>query len=106
MPNKTSLPHWNYLDRTIHSHIDMTCLDRLPTDTPDSILNALNEKVNASAEEIEDLFISIELDRIDREEAKTSAPKKQSKRKTKKDLFEGIDEATREELLNEGFELE
>ena len=106
MPNKTTLPHWNYLDRTMHPRMDMTCLDRLPTDTPDPILNALNEKVNASAEEIEDLFISIELDRIDREEAQNNAPKKQGKRKTKKDLFEGIDDATKEELLSEGFDLE
>ena len=106
MTNKTTLPHWNYMDRTMHPRIDFTQLDRLPTDTLDPVLNAINVTLNAQAEELEDLFISIELDRIDREEAKEKTPKKQSKRKTKKDLFEGIDDATKEELLSEGFDLE
>jgi len=108
MPNKTTLPHYDYLDRVMHPFMDMTCLDRLPTNTPDPVLNAINETLNAQSEELEDLFIQIELDRIDREEAeKEAAPKKRTKkRRAKKDLFEGIDEATREELLSEGFELE
>ena len=107
MPTKSTLPHWNYMDRTMHPHMDMTCLDRLPTDTKDPVLNALNAKANEQSERIEDLFIQIECDRIDREEAEDNTPKKRTKkRRAKKDLFEGIDEATREELLSEGFELE
>ena len=31
MLNKTTLPHWDYLDRTIHARWDFTALDRLPT---------------------------------------------------------------------------
>ncbi len=107
MPNKTTLPHWNYMDRLMHPHMDMTNLDRLPTNTKDPVLNAINEALNAQSEELELLFIEIECDRIDREEAEKEAPKKRTKkRRAKKDLFEGIDEATREELLSEGFELE
>ena len=107
MPTKSTLPHWDYMDRTMHSHMDMTCLDRLPTNTKDPVLNALNARANEQSERIEDLFIQIECDRIDREEAEENAPKKRTKkRRAKKDLFEGIDEATREELLSEGFELE
>ncbi len=107
MPNKTTLPHYDYLDRLMHPHMDMTNIDRLPTNTPDPVLNALNVALNAQSEELEDLFIEIECDRIDREEAEKEAPKKRTKkRKAKKDLFEGIDEATRQELLSEGFELE
>ena len=107
MPTKSTLPHWNYMDRIMHPRIDFTQLDRLPTDTLDPVLNAINETLNAQSEELEDLFIQIELDRIDREDAEENAPKKRTKkRRAKKDLFEGIDEATREELLNEGFELE
>jgi uncharacterized membrane protein YgaE (UPF0421/DUF939 family) len=87
--------------------MDMTNLDRLPTNTKDPVLNAINEALNAQSEELELLFIEIECDRIDREEAEKEAPKKRTKkRRAKKDLFEGIDEATREELLSEGFELE
>jgi len=107
MPNKTTLPHYDYLDRLMHPHMDMTSLDRLPTNTKDPVLNAINEALNAQSEELELLFIEIECDRIDREEAEKEAPKKRTKkRRAKKDLFEGIDEATREELLSEGFELE
>ena len=107
MPNKTTLPHYDYLDRLMHPFMDMTNLDRLPTDTKDPVLNAINEALNAQSEELELLFIEIECDRIDREEAEKEAPKKRTKkRKAKKDLFEGIDDATREELLSEGFELE
>ena len=108
MPNKTTLPHYDYLDRLMHPFMDMTCLDRLPTDTPDPVLNAINETLNAQSEELEDLFIQIELDRIDREEAEEDKPKKKASKKSKekKALFEGLDEATREELLSEGFELE
>lgn len=106
MPTKSSLPHWNYMDRIMHPTIDFTDLDRLPTDTNDPVLNALNAKVNAQSERLELLFIEIECDRIDREEAQKEAPKKRTKRKSKKDLFEGIDEATKAELLSEGFELE
>ena len=107
MPNKTTLPHYDYLDRVMHPFMDMTNLDRLPTDTKDPVLNAINETLNAQSEELELLFIEIECDRIDREEAEKEAPKKRTKkRKAKKDLFEGIDDATRQELLSEGFELE
>ena len=107
MPTKSTLSHWDYMDRTMHPFMDMTCLDRLPTDTKDPALNALNARANEQSERIEDLFIQIECDRIDREEAEKEAPKKSTKkRKAKKDLFEGIDEATRAELLSEGFDLE
>ena len=106
MPTK-SLPHWNYLDRTMHPRMDFTNLDRLPTDTNDPVLNALNAKANAQSERLELLFIEIEIDRMEREEAQAETPKKRTKkRKSKKDLFEGIDEATRAELLSEGFDLE
>ena len=63
MPNKTSLPHWNYLDRTIHARWDFTNLDRLPTDTDSPSLNALNARINERNEAIEDMFIQIECDR-------------------------------------------
>ena len=108
MPTKPSLPHWDYLDRTIHARWDFTNLDRLPTDTPHAKLNALNARINARNEELEDMFIQIECDRIDREEAQAEAPKRKrkSRKPSKKDLFEDIDEATRQELLSEGFELE
>ena len=108
MPNKSSLPHWNYLDRTIHARWDFTNLDRLPTDTDSPSLNALNARINARNEEIEDMFIEIELERIEREEAQADKPKPKSKTRkpSKKALFEGLDETTRQELLNEGFELE
>ena len=106
--NKTTLPHYDYLDRLMHPFMDMTRLDRLPTDTLDPVLNAINVTLNAQAEELEDLFISIELDRIEREEAEEDKPKKKASKKSKekKALFEGLDDATREELLSEGFELE
>ena len=108
MSTKSTLPHWNYLDRTIHSEMDFTQLDRLPTDTPYPKLNELNARINARNEEIEDMFIQIECDRIDREEAQADKPKtkRKSRKPSKKDLFEDIDEATRAELLSEGFELE
>ena len=67
MPTKSSLPHWNYLDRTMHPRMDFTNLDRLPTDTNDPVLNALNAKVNAQSERLELLFIEIEIDRMERE---------------------------------------
>ena len=93
---------------------DMTRIPRLRTDftAEDNVynhvaLNALNARANEQSERIEDLFIQIECDRIDREEAEENTPKKRTKkRRAKKDLFEGIDEATKEELLSEGFELE
>ena len=100
---KTTLPHWNYLDRTIHARWDFTNLDRLPTDTDSPSLNALNARINERNEEIEDMFIQIECDRIDREE---SRPKRKSRKPSKKDLFEDIDEATRAELESEGFDLD
>ena len=108
MTTKNTLPHWNYMDRTIHARWDFTNLDRLPTDTDCPSLNALNARINGRNEEIEDMFIQIECDRIDREEAQAEAPKRKrkSRKPSKKDLFEDIDEATRQELLNEGFELE
>ena len=108
MPNKTTLPHYDYLDRTIHARWDFTQLDRLPTDTDCPSLNALNARINERNEEIEDMFIEIELERIEREEAQADKPKpkRKSRKPSKKALFEDIDEATRQELLNEGFELE
>lgn len=108
MPTKSSLPHWNYMDRTIHARWDFTNMDRLPTDTDNPSLNALNARINARNEEIEDMFIQIECDRIDREEAQAEAPKRKrkSRKPSKKDLFEDIDDATRAELESEGFELE
>ena len=108
MTNKTSLPHWNYMDRTIHARWDFTNMDRLPTDTDCPSLNALNARINARNEELEDMFIQIECDRIDREEAQAEAPKRKrkSRKPSKKDLFEDIDDATRAELESEGFELE
>lgn len=105
MPTKSSLPHWDYLDLNMHPRMDYTSLDRLPTDTNDPVLNALNAKVNAQSERLELLFIEIECDRLDREEQAKASPKR-SKRVAKKDLFEGIDEATRAELEAEGFDLE
>lgn len=107
MTTKTTLPHWNYMDRLMHPSMDFTQLDRLPTDTSSPALNALNARINARNEEIEDMFIQIECDRLDREEAQELAPKPRKSRKpSKRDLFEDIDEATRQDLLNEGFELE
>ena len=108
MSNKTTLPHYDYLDRLMHPRWDFTNLDRLPTNTDSSALNALNARINARNEEIEDMFIQIECDRIDREEAQADKPKTKSKTRkpSKKALFEGLDEATRQELLSEGFELE
>ena len=79
MTNKTTLPHWNYLDRDMHPRWDFTQLDRLPTDTDSDSLNALNARINARNEEIEDMFIGIELDRIDREEAQADKPKPKRK---------------------------
>ena len=108
MLNKTTLPHWEYLDRLMHPRWDFTNLDRLPTDTADAELNHLNRLINARNEGIEDMFIQIECDRIDREEAQADKPKPKSKSRkpSKKALFEDIDEATRAELESEGFELE
>lgn len=107
MPTKSSLPHWNYLDRVAHPHMDFTNLDRLPTDTNDPVLNALNAKVNAQSERLELLFIEIEIDRMEREEAQAETPKKRTKKRaSKRELFEDIDEATRAELEAEGFDLE
>ena len=108
MPTKSSLPHWNYMDRLMHPTMDFTNMDRLPTDTDCPSLNALNARINARNEELEDMFIQIECDRIDREEAQAEAPKRKrkSRKPSKKDLFEDIDDATRAELESEGFELE
>ena len=108
MPNKTTLPHYDYLDRLMHPRWDFTNLDRLPTDTDSDSLNALNARINERNEAIEDMFIEIELERIEREEAQADKPKpkRKTRKPSKKDLFEDIDEATRQELLSEGFELE
>jgi hypothetical protein len=93
------------MDKSAHPRWDFTNLDRLPTDTPHPKLNALNAKINARNEEIELMFIQIECDRIDREENKST--KKPTKRRTsRQELFEDIDEATRQDLLNEGFDIE
>ena len=105
MTTKNTLPHWDYLDRTIHARWDFTQLDRLPTDTPHPKLNALNAEINEKNEAIEDMFIEIELANIEREESK--APKTPHKKRTsRKELFEDIDEATRAELEAEGFEID
>lgn len=105
MTTKNTLPHWDYLDRTMHPCWDFTQLDRLPTDTPHPKLNALNARINARNEAIEDMFIEIELANIEREENKPKA--KATKRRTaRSELFENIDDTTRQELLNEGFNIE
>ena len=104
MTNK-KLPHWDYLDRTIHARWDFTQLDRLPTDTDSEKLNALNEKINKRNEVIEDMFIEIELANIEREENKPT--KKPTKRRTsRQELFEDIDPTTKAELESEGFDIE
>ena len=104
MTNK-KLPHWDYLDRTIHARWDFTQLDRLPTDTDSEKLNALNEKINKRNEAIEDMFIEIELANIEREENKPT--KKPTKRRTsRQELFEDIDPTTKAELESEGFDIE
>ena len=100
MTTKSTLPHWNYMDRTMHPHMDMTCLDRLPTDTKDPVLNALAQRVNEQSERIEDLFIQIECDRLDREESKRS-PKKRITLAPEADEEE-LDEATLQELQEAG----
>ena len=102
MPNKTTLPHWNYMDRIMYPRIDFTQLDRLPTDTLDPVLNAINETLNAQSEELEDLFIQIELDRIDREEAEENAPKKRIALAPEADEEEELDEATLQDLKDAG----
>ena len=107
MSNKAKLPHWDYLDKTIHTQFDFTQLDRLPTDTPSTKLNQLNARINTRNEELELMFIEIECDRIDREDDEKNNPKKRTKtRMTRADLFEDIDDATKAELQSEGFELE
>jgi len=107
MTTKTTRPHWDYMDRLMHPTMDFTNLDRLPTDTVNPALNALNARINARNEEIEDMFIEIECDRLDREETQKLAPSPRKARKAcKRELFEDIDDATRQDLLNEGFELE
>jgi hypothetical protein len=91
------------MDRVAHPRWDFTNMDRLPTDTDSEKLNELNKKINARNEEIELMFIQIECDRIDREEA----PKKPTKRRTtRSELFDDIDDTTRQELINEGFDIE
>ena len=106
MPTKSSLPHWNYLDRAAHPHMDFTNLDRMPL-SDDPALRALQERVNAQSERLELLFIEIEIDRMEREEAQAETPKKRTKKRvSKRELFEDIDEATRAELEAEGFDLE
>jgi hypothetical protein len=92
---KSTLPHWNYLDRVAHPHMDMTQLDRMPL-SDDPTLRALQEKVNAQSERLELLFIQIELDRLDREESKRT-----TKRKTRKEEEE-IDEETLRDLREAG----
>ena len=105
MTTKNTLPHWNYLDRTIHTRWDFTQLDRLPIDTPHPKLNALNARINARNEEIELMFIQIECDRIDREENKPKA-KATKRRASRQELFEDIDPTTKAELESEGFNIE
>ena len=105
MTTKNNLPHWNYLDRTMHPRWDFTQLDKLPTDTDSAKLNALNARINARNEEIEDMFIEIELANIEREENKP-AKKPQKRAMRRQELFEDIDEATRAELLSEGYDIE
>lgn len=106
MPTKSSLPHWNYLDKSAHPRMDFTNLDRMPLSN-DPVLRALQERVNAQSERLELLFIEIEIDRMEREEAQAETPKKRTKKRTsKRELFEDIDEATRAELEAEGFDLE
>lgn len=60
-------------------------------------LNKLAERYNAMCERIEDLFISIELDRLDREESKRSP-----KRKARKAQDEEIDAETLKDLREAG----
>ena len=100
MPTKSSLPHWNYLDRTMHPSLDFTQLDRMPL-SDDPVLRSLQEKVNAQSERLEDLFIEIECDRIDREESKRS-PKKRIALAPEADEEEELDEATLQELQEAG----
>ena len=60
MTTKTTRPHWDYMDRLMHPTMDFTNLDRLPTDTVNPALNALNARINARNEEIEDMFSGVE----------------------------------------------
>ena len=99
------MPYWNYLDRTMHPTYDLTRIDRLPTNTSDPKLNELNASINSRNEDIEDMFIEIELARLDREE-KRSSRKPRKARKARQELFEDIDPTTRAELESEGFEME
>lgn len=92
---KSTLPHWNYMDKTLHPTIDFTQLDRMPL-SDDPALRDLQEKVNAQSERLELLFIEIECDRLDREESKRSP-----KRKTRKEEEE-IDEETLRDLREAG----
>ena len=102
MPTKSSLPHWNYMDRSMHPTIDFTQLDRMPLSNNDPVLRALQERVNAQSERLEDLFISIELDRLDREEAQKKAPKKRIALAPEADEEEELDEATLQDLKDAG----
>ena len=100
MPTKSSLPHWNYMDRMMHPTIDFTNLDRMPLSN-DPVLRALQERVNAQSERLELLFIEIECDRIDREEAQKKAPKKRIALALEADEEE-VDEATLQDLKDAG----
>lgn len=89
---------------------DLTRIERHRTDftAADNVydpegLNALNERYNAMCERIENLFISIELDQLEREEQAKLAPKSKAKRKpSKRTLFEDIDEETLLDLQEAG----
>ena len=99
MPTK-SLPHWNYLDKSAHPRMDFTNLDRMPLSN-DPVLRALQERVNAQSERLELIFIEIECDRIDREEAEKEAPKKRTPLALEADEEE-VDEATLQDLKDAG----
>lgn len=103
MLNKATVTTWNYLDKDLT--IDLTNLDRMPP-SKDPVLQAIIDRMNKQADEIEDLFIQIECDRIDREENKSTDTKQGKRKLSKKELFEDIDETTRLELLEDGFDLE
>lgn len=83
---------------------DLTRIPREKTDWTDADgvydpqgLNKLAADYNAMCERIEDLFISIELDRLDREESKRTTKRRRAKREE-----EEIDEETLLDLKEAG----